>query len=73
MIERHMAYCAALDRVVHVYVRPVTCDEKDPANLEMPGIVCVEHSEECQGILCPLFDLPTDASMQRYEWFSRRQ
>lgn len=67
-----MAYCAALDRVVHVYVRAVESDENDPDSFEAPGIVCVEHAEECQGIRCPLFDLPADAAMQRYESLRRR-
>lgn len=71
-MRTHLAYCAALDRVVHVYVRPVTSDETDPDDFQAPGIICVEHAEECQGINCPLFDLPTDAAMQRYEWFTRR-
>lgn len=71
-MRTHLAYCAALDRVVHVYVRPVTGDEKTPDEFEAPGIICVEHAEDCQGVLCPLFDLPADASMQRYEWFFTR-
>ena len=71
-MQRHLAYCAALDRVVHVYVREATCDELDPDHVHTPGIVCVEHAEDCQGIHCPLFDLPADADMERYEWFSRR-
>jgi hypothetical protein len=71
MMEKHMAYCAAVDRVVHVYVLPATSDEMDPETMETPRIICIEHAEECQGIRCPLFDLPVDASMQRYEWLSR--
>lgn len=71
-MESHLAYCEALDRVVHVSVRPVLYDETDPGNFVTPGIICREHAEECLGIRCPLFDLPMDASMMRMEWLLRR-
>jgi hypothetical protein len=71
-METHLAYCSALDREVRVILKPVAYDETDPAIDELPGIICLEHAEDCLGILCPLFDLPLDAALMRYEWFSRR-
>jgi hypothetical protein len=70
-MEKHLAYCAALDREVHVYVKLVSYDETDAVAHDVPGIICIEHAEECLGIRCPLFDLPTDSAMQRYEFFTR--
>jgi hypothetical protein len=72
-MESHLAYCDALDRIVHVYVRPVLYDEMDPDNIVTPGIVCREHAEDCLGIHCPLFDLPMDVSMSRMESLLRRR
>ncbi|HEX6135724.1 MAG TPA: hypothetical protein VFZ24_17250 [Longimicrobiales bacterium] len=72
MREKHLAYCDALERVVHVYVRPVSDDETDPDTPQTPGIMCIEHAEECLGVECPLFELPMDAAMLRMEWFLRR-
>jgi hypothetical protein len=71
-METHRAYCAALDREVRVYLRPVLHDEKDAEREEAPGLICVEHAEECLGICCPLFDLPLDGWAERYEWFYLR-
>jgi hypothetical protein len=71
-VETHQAYCAALDREVRVYLRPVLYDEKEPGCEEMPGVICLEHAEDCLGICCPLFDVPLDSWMQRYEWFYLR-
>ena len=71
-METHLAYCSALDREVRVFVRPVHYDEKDGTIEETPGIICVEHAEDCLGIRCPLFDMPADARLARYEWFLRR-
>lgn len=71
-METHLAYCAALDREVRVYLRPVHYDETDPAVTQTPGLICIEHTEDCLGICCPLFDMPADSVMQRFEWFRRR-
>lgn len=71
-METHLAYCSALDREVRVYVRPVSYDETDGTVADSPGIVCLEHAEDCLGIHCPLFDVPLDARLVRYEWFLRR-
>jgi hypothetical protein len=54
-METHLAYCSAHDREVRVFVRPVCYDETDPGVDEPPGIVCIEHGEECLGVRCPLF------------------
>ncbi|HSJ10488.1 MAG TPA: hypothetical protein VK928_11265 [Longimicrobiales bacterium] len=59
--------------MVHVIVRPVDHDETDGEVDDTPGIICIEHGEECMGIRCPLFDLPTDSAMQRFEWFQRNR
>lgn len=72
-MEKHLAYCSALDRMVHVIVRPVSYDEKDGTVAETPGIICVEHGEDCLGIECPLFDLPVDSAIARFESFLRRR
>jgi hypothetical protein len=72
-MEKHLAYCAALDREVHVFVRPVSYDETDGTVADTPGIVCLEHAEDCLGIRCPLFDVPTDSALLRFEWFSRKR
>lgn len=71
-METHLAYCAALDREVRVYLRPVHYDETDPGVTQTPGLICIEHAEDCLGICCPLFDMPVDSVMQRFEWFRRR-
>jgi hypothetical protein len=71
-METHLAYCSALDREVHVYLRPVEYDEMDPDNVDTPAVICVEHAEECLGIDCPLFDVPVDSLVQRFEWFFNR-
>jgi hypothetical protein len=71
-METHLAYCSALDREVRVYLRPVYHDETDPAVTQSPGVICIDHAEDCLGICCPLFDVPVDSSLQRYDWFSRR-
>jgi hypothetical protein len=71
-METHLAYCSALDREVRVYLRLVQYDEMDPDNPETPGLICLEHAEECLGISCPLFDMPLDSWMQRFEWFTGR-
>jgi hypothetical protein len=71
-MEKHLAYCSALDREVHVYLRPIQHDETDPGNVATPTVICLEHAEDCLGIQCPLFDTPTDAWVQRYEWFFNR-
>jgi hypothetical protein len=71
-METHLAYCSALDREVRVYLRPVLHDETDPAVHETPALICLEHAEDCLGICCPLFDLPLDSWMQRFERFTRR-
>ncbi|CAN5617595.1 hypothetical protein BH23GEM9_BH23GEM9_33800 [soil metagenome] len=68
-METHLAFCAALDREVRVYLRLVQYDETDPDIVETPALICLEHAEECAGICCPLFDVPLDSSIQRYEWF----
>lgn len=70
-MQKRLAYCAALDREVHVFVRPVSYDETDGCVEDVPGLLCLEHAEECLGIRCPLFDVPTDSAMLRYEWFCR--
>jgi len=57
-MEKHEAYCSAHDRLVHVIVRAVTYDEVDGTVPGTPGIVCVEHGEDCQGVHCPLSDRP---------------
>jgi hypothetical protein len=62
-VETHQAYCAALDREVRVYLRPVLYDEKEPGCEEMPAVICLEHAEDCLGISCPLFDVPLDSWM----------
>jgi hypothetical protein len=53
-MDTHLAYCAALDREVRVFLRPVHYDENDPAIGETPGIICLEHAEACLGVRCPL-------------------
>jgi hypothetical protein len=68
-METHLAYCSALDREVRVYLRPVHYDETDPGNIVTPGVICLEHAEDCLGICCPLFDVPVDGWAQRFEWF----
>jgi hypothetical protein len=68
-METHLAFCAALDREVRVFLRPVLYDEIEPGVTETPGLICLEHAEECQGVRCPLFDLPLDGWIQRFEWF----
>jgi hypothetical protein len=57
-METHRAYCAALDREVRVYLRPVLCNEREPDVAYAPGLVCLEHAEECTGMMCPLFYRP---------------
>jgi predicted RNA-binding Zn-ribbon protein involved in translation (DUF1610 family) len=69
-MQKHLAYCAALDREVHVFVRPVSYDETDGCVADVPGIICLEHAEDCLGIECPLFDVPADSALLRYESFS---
>jgi hypothetical protein len=54
-MNTHLAYCAALDREVRVYVRPVVSDERRREAIYVPGVVCQEHAEECTGMMCPLF------------------
>jgi hypothetical protein len=71
-MESHLAYCSALDREVRVFLRPIHYDEKDPANIDTPVVICREHAEDCLGIHCPLFDVPIDSWVQRYEWFYLR-
>jgi hypothetical protein len=71
-METHRAYCAALDREVRVCLRPVYYDEWDPAMLPAPGLICIDHAEDCLGICCPLFDLPIDMALQRFDWFRQR-
>lgn len=70
-METHLAYCSALDREVRVFVRPVSYDETDPAIDETPGLICVEHGEECLGIRCPLFST-IPPSLERFERWLRR-
>lgn len=70
-MEKHIAWCAALDREVHVYVKQVSYDETDAVVHDVPGIICLEHAEECLGIRCPLFDLPHDSRAARFEWLFR--
>lgn len=57
-METHQAYCAALDREVRVYVRPLVADERRGDVMYIPGVVCLEHAEDCTGMLCPLFVSP---------------
>jgi hypothetical protein len=71
-MEKHLAYCAALDREVHVYIRLVSYDETDAVVAEVPSIICLEHAEDCMGIHCPLFDLPIDSALARFETLFRR-
>jgi hypothetical protein len=71
-METHLAFCSALDREVRIYLKPVLYDETDPVYAETSGLICVDHGEECLGIACPLFDVPLDSWMQRFEWFYRR-
>lgn len=59
-METHVAYCAALDRDVRVFLRPLLCDEMEPDVAYVPGLVCLEHAEDCTGMLCPLFYRPED-------------
>jgi hypothetical protein len=70
-METHLAYCAALDREVRVFLRPVHYDETDPAVGKTPGIICLEHAEACLGIRCPLLKKGT-VSMERFERWLRR-
>ncbi|HSJ23433.1 MAG TPA: hypothetical protein VK929_02035 [Longimicrobiales bacterium] len=71
-MEKHLAYCSALDREVHVYLRPIHYDETDPGNVVTPTVICLEHAEDCLGIHCPLFEGPVDSWVQRFEWFFNR-
>jgi hypothetical protein len=71
-METHLAYCSALDREVRVFLRPVLYDETDPAVTQTPGIICIDHAEDCLGICCPLFDVPVDSLLQRFDWLRRR-
>lgn len=71
-METHLAFCSALDREVRVFLRPVHYDETDPAILQAPGIICIDHAEDCLGICCPLFSGPLDSSLQRFDWLQRR-
>lgn len=59
-METHVAYCAALDRDVRVFVRPLLSDEMEPDVEYVPGLVCLEHGEECTGMMCPLFQHPEE-------------
>lgn len=59
-METHSAYCAALDREVRVFVRRVMCDELEPDVVYVRGLVCLEHAEDCTGMLCPLCYRPED-------------
>jgi hypothetical protein len=70
-METHFAYCARLDRDVRIYLRPVTYDETDPVAAEPPGLVCLEHGEECLGMQCPLFRTGP-GSLARFERLFRR-
>lgn len=72
-MEKHIAWCAALDREVHVYVKPVSYDETDAVVHHVPGIICLEHAEDCLGIRCPLFDVPTDSRAARFESLFRKR
>jgi hypothetical protein len=71
-METHLAYCSALDREVRVFLRPVHYDETDPAMGQTPGLICIDHAEDCLGICCPLFDVPVDSALLRFERFRRR-
>lgn len=57
-METHRAYCAALDREVRVFLRPVVSDERRRDVMFVPGVVCLEHGEDCTGMVCPLFLSP---------------
>ena len=57
-METHLAYCAAVDREVRVYLRPVVSDERRADVVYVAGVVCLEHAEDCTGMLCPLFQSP---------------
>ena len=70
-METHLAYCAALDREVRVLVRQVSYDEVDGVVVPTPGILCVEHAEECLGNHCPLLDAPLDMWLAHLDCFRR--
>jgi hypothetical protein len=57
-METHLAYCAAVDREVRVYLRPLVGDERRKGAIYVPGVVCQDHAEDCTGMVCPLFQSP---------------
>jgi hypothetical protein len=71
-MEKHRVYCSALDREVHVFLRPVECDEVDPGHALMPAVVCLEHAEDCLGQRCPLCDVAADGWLHLHEWLFNR-
>lgn len=59
-MRMYRAYCSACDARVRVIPLTEFPEEHWPEDADPESVVCLDKDESCTGVLCPLFEAPTD-------------